>query len=220
MRDSGSPQPTPLGNSIRLPGSRSGPLVIGLIGGVASGKSTVAAVLRDLGCAGIDADRICHHALQQADVRERVVAAFGTEILDDDGQIDRVRLRPAFDRPEALKRLEAILHPIVLERTRQMILEAVHDGRPGVVVDAPLLLEAGIERLCAVLILVDVPAATRRARARARGLGEADWGRRERRQLPIEEKRLRADHVLDADAPEEAVRARVVELWNRLRSPN
>lgn len=197
----------------------SGPLVIGLIGGVASGKSTVAEALREIGCSVADADRICHDALREAAVRDAVVAVFGPAVLGPNGEVDRARLRPVFDDPEALARLEGILHPIAIERTRQAIREARRDRRPGVIVDAPLLLESGLDRLCDVLVLVDVTEASRRARARGRGMGESDWARRERHQLPVDEKRRRAHHTLDADAPESEVRRRVRELWNRLTGP-
>jgi dephospho-CoA kinase len=219
MAHAPSPDPAPSPDAGGPGDSRSGPLVIGLLGGVASGKSTVAAALGELGCAVADADRICHEALREPRVREAVINAFGSDIRGPDGEIDRARLRPTFDEPEALARLEAILHPIVVDRTRRIIEDAARDGRAGVVVDAPLLLESGLDRLCDVLVLIELSRATRRARARGRGMGEADWERRERRQFPVAEKRMRAHATIDGNPPPDEVRRQVTDLWNRLTGP-
>ena len=130
-------------------------MVIGLVGGVSAGKSAVARLFGELGCLVADADRMCHDALDEPDIRRRVVVRFGAEVLSPDGVIDRSRLRRVFEDEEDLRRLESILHPVVQERTEQLIRVARETHAPGVVIDAPLLLESGLDRLCDVVVIVE-----------------------------------------------------------------
>jgi len=188
-------------------------LVIGLIGGVASGKSTIARIFRDLGCLVADADRYSHEALEEPEIKQRVTRRFGRGILDGSGKIDRKRLIGAFERPRDLRFLESILHPGVVERVRNRIQEARRSGRPGVVVEAPLRLEAGLDSVCDVLLMVEASDSVRRARASERGLEPEDWKRREANQKSISEKRTRADHTVVNEGPIEEVRRSVESLW-------
>jgi len=190
-------------------------VVVGLVGGVASGKSTVAALFAERGWQVADADRMCHEALDEPGIRDRVVARFGRDVLGPDGRIDRARLSRVFGRPADLAHLESILHPVVQARTVALVEAARTSGAPGVVVDAPLLLESDLRTLCDVLVMVEVSETTRRDRARARGMAPEDWARRERRQLPVDQKRRRADHAIDGEAPLAEVR-RAVERLERL----
>ena len=191
----------------------SSPVIIGLIGGVASGKSTVAQFFADLGAWVIDADRLCHEALDRPDVRKRVVQDMGTEVLGPDGRIDRARLRPLFQAPESLRRLESILHPQVIASTRKRIQEARKQGILALVLDAPLLLESGLETLCGPIVFVDTPRSLRLARASARGMTREDWEQREKMQKPVNEKKTRADTIIDCTKSPREVREQVHELW-------
>jgi dephospho-CoA kinase len=195
------------------PGGNAEPLVIGLIGGVASGKSTIARVFRDLGCLVADADRYSHQALEEPAIKQEVTRRFGRGILDASGKIDRKRLVGAFARPADLRFLESILHPRVVERVQNCIQEARRSGRRGVVVDAPLLLEAGLDRVCDVVVMVEASDTVRRARAIERGLAPEDWARREANQKSIGEKRTRADHTVVNEGPIQEVRRAVESLW-------
>ena len=208
------PDPDPADSQDRLPdGCRPvPPIVLGIVGGVGSGKSTVARMFEDQGFLVADADQMSHAALLEPEIRDKIVAEFGSQILDAKGVIDRNRLRPLFDDPPALHRLESILHPVLLLRIRERIREARARGLPGVVIDAPLLLEVGLDRLCDVLVMVDVPVGVRRARAEQRGMPAGDRARREKLQKSIIEKRTRADHCIDNNAPLPEVRRRVEAL--------
>lgn len=192
------------------------PLVIGLLGGVGAGKSTVARLLAARGALVADADRFCHEALADPALRPRLVALFGPEVLDARGRVVRERLRRVFENPAALRRLEELLHPIARRRTEAVVARARAEDRPAVVVDAPLLLEAGLHRLCHCLVFLDAPAAVRRERAAARGIPPADWARREARQWPLERKRARADHVLPTGGGLGETEQAVARLWRRL----
>src|SRR5262245_27934237 len=174
--------------------------VIGLVGGIGSGKSQVAALLAERGARVVSGDELAHEALRRPEVREQVVARWGAQLLDPDGQINRKRLAAiVFADPAELKALEALVHP----RVRQSIHEAVERARRDpevslVVVDAAILLEAGWHDLCDRLVYVDAPPEVRRARVTGkRGWSAEDLQRRESAQLALTEKRVRADHVVE-----------------------
>lgn len=182
--------------------------IIGLVGGIASGKSSVAeslAVLRP-GVA-VDADAIARRVLERRAVRKAVARRFpGTGRRD--GRIDREKLAAVvFSDPTALRELEAILHPPV----RRGIVRAIERaGRDEVVyIDAPLLQESGLDALCDAVIYVACPARVRRARTRRnRGWTEAEHRRREASQWPCARKRARADLVVDNSGNESGPRTR------------
>lgn len=120
-------------------------LVVGLTGGIGSGKSTVADMLVARGAALVDTDRIAHELTAPAGAAiEAIRAAFGDDVIAADGSMDRAAMRArAFSDPQARKRLESILHPMIRERTDQGIRDALSVGAPYVVVAVPLLVESG-----------------------------------------------------------------------------
>lgn len=172
------------------------PPVIGLAGGIGSGKSTVARILADLGCLVIDSDERARAALDRPEVRDQLVAWWGPDILTD-GRVNRGKVAQiVFSDPDQRQRLESLVHPIVRQDRAAMIAEA-GPGHRAVVIDAPLLFEAGLDRECDAIIFVDTPREQRLARTQAnRGWDEAELARREAAQMPPEEKRRRADHVI------------------------
>jgi dephospho-CoA kinase len=121
--------------------------VIGLTGGIASGKSSVGAILRKLGVRVVDADQIAHRVyLPETPGYTRVVQEFGAGILDSDGHIDRKRLGEiVFQNPEARVKLEKITHPVIMNEINRLIAAAKAENCPIVVVEVPLLFEAGLE---------------------------------------------------------------------------
>lgn len=171
--------------------------VIGITGGIGSGKSTVARAFAALGCVVADADADARAALDEPDVRGAIVAAFGDEVLGPEGRIDRPALaRRVFGDEDARRRLEGIVHPRVHER-REATFAAAPPDAPALVIDAPLLLEVGLERRCDAVVFVDCPREERLRRVRTtRGWDEDELARRERAQLPLDAKRSRADHVV------------------------
>lgn len=174
--------------------------VIGLVGGVGSGKSTVARELASLGCAVIDADRIGHEVLSEKPIREEIRAAFGDEVFDDDGAVVRGALAGrVFSDAVALARLNAITHPRIGALAQERIAAALaRPDVPAVVVDAPLLIEAGWDRICTHKVFVASSADTRRHRThRDRGWDEATWRSREKSQKELDTKAASCEYTID-----------------------
>ncbi len=173
------------------------PPVIGLAGGIGSGKSAVAKILRDLGAVVSDSDEGARLALRDRAIKADLVRWWGDEILDADGAVDRRRVAHiVFADPLQRRRLEALTHPWI-EKRRLAEFAAAPAGAMALVIDAPLLFEAGLDRICDAVIFVDAPRELRLERVRAaRGWSESDLDRRETSQMPLDEKRARADHVI------------------------
>jgi dephospho-CoA kinase len=174
--------------------------LVGLTGGIASGKSTVAAILSRLGAAIINADELARVAVEPGkEAWKEIVSTFGTAILREDRTIDRPRLRTLiFHDPEARKKLEAIIHPRVRALAEQKIRELEAEGRPIVVYEVPLLFEGNLHQWLRPVILVAADAETQRSRLRARDrLTEAEARRHVAAQMSLEEKRKLADYVIE-----------------------
>lgn len=192
--------------------------VIGLLGGIGSGKSAVAADLVKHGGWLINADQFGHEALRQADLKKQITARFGLDILDGN-EIDRKRLgAKVFADASELRALEAIVFPFIGDRIRQEIEQAGKRREVRfIVLDAAVMLEAGWNGACDRLIFVDAPFEVRRARVQQqRGWSEADLRTREKLQWPLEEKKRRADAVIDNSTSPEALAeqvARVLRGW-------
>ncbi|HUR27236.1 MAG TPA: dephospho-CoA kinase [Planctomycetota bacterium] len=176
--------------------------VWGVLGGIASGKSSVARLLAGPDGLVIDADRIVAEHSARPEFRERVARSFGPAVQGADGAIDRAALAArVFDDPEARRLLESFVHPGVRAEIVARLDAALGSGVPRVVLDVPLLLENEAQhRLterCDALIFVDAPASLRDARAvQTRGWNAGEVARRESQQMPLAEKRARAAHVL------------------------
>ncbi len=200
------------------------PYVLGVTGGFASGKSTVTAMLGQLGAAVVDADAVVRElSAPGGPVWEAVRRAFGDEVLDERGEIRREYLRRLIFRdPAARQRLNEATHPLVLQELRRRIQRWVQgDGgacRPVVAVEIPLLFEAGsaARELVDGVLVVWADPDTCRKRARARGLSEEEALAAAAAQLPLEEKKARADFVVDNSGSRENTRQQVEALWRRL----
>lgn len=193
--------------------------VVGLTGGIGSGKSTVAAILRALGAVVIDADVLAREAVAPGSPGlAEVVARFGPDILDPDGALDcRALGRHVFKDAAARADLNAIVHPRVGQLAAERIQAARDAGAPLVVYDVPLLYESGLEAGFEAVIVVYVDEATQRARVAARDQLPADEIEdRIRAQQPLADKAARAQHVIDNRGTPEATRAQVEALFQRL----
>lgn len=176
--------------------------VLGLLGGIASGKSHVAAIAASLaGGEVLDADALATRALDAAAADGRLEERLGKGVVDAHGAPLREAIaRLAFEDDEALARLEGLLHPPVLEAIEaRLAAHAAGEGPGLLVLDVPLLVERGLDRRCDVLWFVRASHATRMDRAAARGLTEEDVLRRERRQETLAEKQRTADLVIEND---------------------
>jgi len=187
-------------------------LVIGLLGGVASGKSFVARALADLGAVVLDADQAGHEVLREPEVKNALRQRWGESIFGSDGEIDRRAVsRIVFgaspDAPRELRFLEQVTHPRITERLRKQMAAASATGAPAVVLDAAVMLKARWDRLCDTLWFIDVPRDVRLERAKARGWDKAQFAAREAAQESVEEKRRLCDVVIDnSGAPQQTMR--------------
>jgi dephospho-CoA kinase len=198
------------------------PTVVGLTGGIASGKSTVARMLRHLGTPVIDADGLGHMALApDGAAYGPVLAAFGAGVLGDDGiAIDRQRLgRLVFDDPARRAELEAITHPAIAALARRAFALVAERGARLAIYEAALLVETGIHKGLAALIVVSCPLAQQLERLVAReGFARAAAAARIASQLPLEEKLAAADYVIDNGGGLDELEARVTEVHAALRA--
>jgi dephospho-CoA kinase len=172
--------------------------VIGLVGGIGSGKSAVAAALVRRGGLLVSGDAAGHEALRQPDIRAAIVRRWGDELLGSDGEIVRRKLGAiVFADAEQRRALEELVHPWIRRRLEEEIAGARADPQVRfVVLDAAIMLEAGWNDVCDVLVFIDAPEEVRRRRVAARGWSAEDLAARERAQMPLTRKAQRADHVL------------------------
>lgn len=191
--------------------------MIGLTGGIGSGKSTVAEMLRQLGAYVIDADEAARAVVEPGTTGlEKVVAEFGREMMKDGG-LDRPRLAAlVFNDADAREKLNAIVHPLVRDWVAQRVAEAAEKGVDVVVQDVPLLFENGLGDLFESTILVYVPPAVQMERLVARGVDEADARARIGAQLPIDEKTRLATYVIDNTRTRDATRDQVGRIWTEI----
>lgn len=192
--------------------------VVALTGGVGSGKSTVAGMLRALGATVIDADEAARAVVEPGTPGfDQVVAAFGERFVKD-ARLDRAALAEhVFSDPDALRRLNEITHPLVRQWMAERQQEALARGDERVVLDIPLLFENGLQDAFATILLVYAPPETQLRRlVEGRGFSEADARARIAAQLPMEEKRGRATYLIDNSGSLEATRRQVEAAWREI----
>ncbi len=192
-------------------------LLVGLTGGIGSGKSTVARILGEHGAVILDADVFARDAVRGGtDAFAAVVERFGADLVGPDGELERSKLASiVFADPAALADLEAIVHPEV----RRMIADGIQaelDTDHVVVLVNPLLIEMGAHRDCDVVVVISTEPETQVARTVARGMDEADVRARLAAQLPIEERARAADVLLDNEGSLEDLEREVAVLWTTL----
>lgn len=175
-------------------------LRVGLTGGIASGKSTVRALLGELGCYVVDADRLVADLYQPGRAgHTALVETYGRGILREDQTVDRVKLSNlAFATPEGAKQLNALIHPLVLQSTIELLDEHEQTHPDGIaVVEATLMIESGSSKLYDKLVIVDVTPEVQIERGVARGLPREEVTRRLANQLPREDRLRHADYIID-----------------------
>lgn len=192
--------------------------VIGVIGGIASGKSEVTRIFESLGAYRIDADQLGHQVLEEAGVQSQLTQRWGEQITKH-GKLDRSAIaRIVFGEQgnAELAFLESVTHPRIGARIEALRIAAQQAGHPAIVIDAALLLKTGWDRICDLIVFVDVPESIRIARAAERGWTAEEFRRREAAQLPLEVKRRRADVVIDNSGALLQTRAQVHDAWQQL----
>ena len=196
-------------------------VVVGLTGGIASGKSFVAQCLEELGAHRIDADQVAHEVLRDKKVIDSIVDQWGDKLLCVDGQIDRKRLAEVVfggSDDKNLDLLESIVHPEVRSRF-QLEMESLRNSTKVdfMVLDIPLLFEGKYDQHCDYVIFVDASLSVRQQRAQLRGWADDELARREARQLPIEEKKLQSDVVIDNSGSKESTARQLADFCRHLK---
>lgn len=197
-------------------------LLVGLTGGIATGKSTVSDVLRQLGCEVIDADRLARDVVEPGQpALTAIVTEFGRDVVTAGGALDRKKLGAiVFADPERRRRLEAITHPAIRERFLARLDELADEGFAGIVVfDAPVMIESGNYKNMDRLIVVVTDEPTQMARLQGRdGTDDAEGRRKIASQMPLAEKARLADYVIDNSGSREATAEQVRRVFAALMS--
>jgi len=194
-------------------------VIVGLTGGIGTGKSTVAKMFGELGAVVLDADQIAHDVMEPKKLAWRaIVKTFGEGILNEDQTINRRWLADrVFRDPPARQVLEEIVHPRVLTHIRQRLHRLKRKRRlPMVVLDVPLLVETGSQRLVDAVVVVTAPREVQRQRLLNRGMSQTEIDARLAAQWSLSRKRSVADYVVDNADGVEQTRRQVKQLWNRL----
>jgi dephospho-CoA kinase len=193
--------------------------IIGLAGGIGSGKTTVAQFLKELGAVVIDADKVGHEVLRSdAEVWREIVAAFGEGVLTHNGNISREKLgRMVFGAPESIPKLNMIMHPRIAAQVGAQLEGYRKRGVRVVVIEAPLLLEAGwASQVDEVWVTVASEATILKRLKERTGLSEAESVERIRAQMSVAERVRQADVVIDNDGDLGELKEKVAELWQEL----
>ncbi len=195
--------------------------VIGILGGVASGKSLVADQFRRLGAEVLNADQVAHEVLREAEVIKALRDRWGDDVIDEAGQINRAAVAKIVfatspDGPEQLAFLEQITHPRIGLRLKEQIEQLSRREIEVVVLDAPVMLKAGWNRFCDRIVFVETEQSIRRQRARQRGWSDEAFAAREDAQESLENKRSVSDFVINNSGTQQQTLAQVEEFWNSL----
>ena len=190
--------------------------IIGIIGGIGSGKSAVAAEFAKLGCKVIDADKIAHELLNKKNVKEKIINIFGPAILDSSGKIDRRKLAEiVFADAEKIAWLNEIIHPLVFQRAEELIKKYNEQNQvKAIVLDMPLLVEAGWEKRCDKLIFVDAKQEIRAKRAQKMGINKNQLKIRENFQISLDNKRKLTDNIIENNSGFSALVRQVADIFS------
>jgi dephospho-CoA kinase len=197
--------------------------VLGIVGGVASGKSAVAEEFSRIGLPLLDADALGHAVLHDPDVIAAFRDRWGAEVIDEQGQVVRRAVaRRVFGDDTAARDerqfLNSVTHPRIRDRLRERLEELRRRGAPMAVIDAALLYETGWSQLCDAVVFVDVPRELRVQRAAARGWSEEEFAAREASQWSVQEKKARATWVLDNGGARSEISPQVALVWERIQA--
>lgn len=194
-------------------------LIIGLTGGIACGKTTVAGLFHNFGAHVIDADSVGHRLLREdPSVKRKLAATFGASILDSKKEIDRSKLgRIVFDSPDQLQALSEIVHPPIIERIKADIARKSSSAEKSIIViDAALLIELNLTYMVDLVVLVYADENMQMQRLTQRGLSYEDAGRRIKSQMPSHEKTRFADFIIYNNGSLSNTAEQAKEVWRAL----
>ena len=198
----------------------SGKPIIGIVGGIGSGKSFVADLFKEQGCLVIHSDELVREAYNLTEVKDTLRRWWGDAVFASDGQVDRRAVaRKIFTNNDDRQKLEGLLHPLVDRRRIELMSQSLGNSQVlAFVWDTPLLVETGLNSQCDAVIYVEAPDAVRKARVQAsRGWDGAELIRRENLQLPLDKKREISDYVVVNTADADNTRGQVKEVLSRIR---
>ncbi len=193
--------------------------IIGLAGGIGSGKSTVAAMFARLGAVVVDADEMCHHLLLEDETKAKVRKRFGPEVFSRNGEIDRKALGAVvFEDRKNLGALTKMLHPPVMKEVHRVVRHARKNERtPAVMLDVALLLEADMAKVCNLLIFVEADRRVRERRVRQdRNWDAWEMEKREKFQKSINKKIQMADYVINNSLSKRETFDQVRHIWRKI----
>lgn len=195
--------------------------IIGLAGGVGSGKTTVAKMLAEMGAGVIESDALAHQEINCRDVKETLCRWWGQGVFAADGSVDREKVAAIVFADAAQRhRLETLLHPRIGIRRERIIAQM--EAQPNVqaiVLDSPLLYETDLDLLCDAVVFVETGLESRRQRSeKSKGWGEGEMQRREKTQQPLDMKRARADYICDNNSSLAALRRQVERIFTQIVS--
>jgi dephospho-CoA kinase len=190
--------------------------IIGIMGGIGSGKSTVAAEFAKLGCKVIDADRIAHGLLDSKAVKEKIVGLFGKTVLDSSGRIEHKKLaNVVFVSGDKLTALNKLIHPLVLARAEELIEQYNQQSQvKAIVLDMPLLVEVGWAKRCDKLIFIDCELKNREKRAKKLGFDKNQLKIRENFQISLDNKATLADNTIENNSDFSAMVRQVADIFS------
>ena len=188
--------------------------IIGILGGIASGKSSVASIFSKSGCKGIDADKIAHKILERKNIKKKIVDLFGPNVLNFEGIIDHKKLAGlVFADAARLSSINKIIHPLVIKRTEELIKRFDSQNQvKAIVLDMPLLVETGWAKRCDRLIFVDCSEKTRFDRAKKLGYSKKQLKIRENFQISLDNKLALADNVIENNSDFSALVRQIAEI--------
>jgi dephospho-CoA kinase len=195
--------------------------IVGIVGGVASGKTLVARQFEKLGAGVLEADAAGREVLRMPEVETAIERHFGRWVFDAEGHVDRARLAEIVFAPSPAgarerKYLEQLTHPRIGDLLRARAEVLAGEGCQVAVLDAPLLFEVGWDELCDKVVFVDSPRPLRQERARSRGWSKEDFAAREGVQKSLDQKRAGADVIIDNAGSPESTQAQVERFWHSL----
>lgn len=197
-------------------------IVIGIAGGIASGKSLVADQFRKLGAVVLSADQAGHRVLRERKIKDQIRSAFGfaeEKIFDEGGEIIRSSLASIVFHPEHvadLRKLEGITHPRIRELLEEQLETIRSTNCLAAVLDAPVMFKSGWDNFCDVVVFVDTPFEVRLHRAEQRDWPDGELQRREAMQISLDEKRLKSDFVISNSSSTQHTFEQVKRIWDKL----
>lgn len=192
--------------------------IIGILGGIGSGKSTVAAEFVRLGCCLIDADKIAHELLDESLVSKQVIALLGNGILNQQGHLSRSKIAEiVFKNSDKLAQLNKILHPLVLKRTNELIKKYNSENQClAIVLDMPLLVEVGMEKRCDKLVFVDCDDKIRENRAKNKDFEKNHIKIRENFQFSLDKKKSIADNTINNNSDFSTLVRQIAKIFSNI----